>query len=344
MIKLILMNGAETEITFPCREKDLYDWLGKIDIPELIPPIVYVKEVVEPKEYAGLARKAQNLDEINYFAKTEEDFSFYEQEKLKAVVSAEKEITPKRLINLCFNMERYSLHRESEGRNGIKTEYGIVCVDENIQEIEAYHGKTFPYCSPDGEESPLLIAKIEYGAQSEYVAMPCDPIVIAKSLHRLGAYNAEECTCSLDGVGNSVQPMAEIFKELLHEENIHRVNEFIEKLDGMQIDMSTLADFVTYAGQIKPKAILKLAEHIEEFGYIGEVFDYAELGSHIMSQYLPNNLPEEYRECIDYERIGEIFAETCGGSFVNGGFGYMNEGKSLEDILSDTGIEWEGIK
>ncbi len=60
------MNGAETEITFPCREKELYNCLEKIGIPELIPPIVYVKEVNSPKEYAGLAGKAQNLDEINY--------------------------------------------------------------------------------------------------------------------------------------------------------------------------------------------------------------------------------------------------------------------------------------
>ena len=114
MIKLILMNGGETEITFPCREKELYDCLEKIGIPELIPPIAYVKEIISPKEYAGLAGKVQNLDEINYFAGYEENLIPADRVKLQAVVSREKELTPSRLINLCFDLDRYELKQKGE--------------------------------------------------------------------------------------------------------------------------------------------------------------------------------------------------------------------------------------
>lgn len=123
MIKLILMNGGETEITFPCREKELYDCLEKIGIPELVPPIVYVKEIISPKEYAGLAGKVQNLDEINYFAGYEENLIPADRVKLQAVVSREKELTPSRLINLCFDLDRYELKQKGElvaaGQGGI---------------------------------------------------------------------------------------------------------------------------------------------------------------------------------------------------------------------------------
>lgn len=134
MIKLILMNGGETEITFPCREKELYDCLEKIGIPELVPPIVYLKEIISPKEYAGLAGKVQNLDEINYFAGYEENLIPADRVKLQAVVSREKELTPSRLINLCFDLDRYELKQKERSQNGVRH-----CLGNHFHRLDADH-------------------------------------------------------------------------------------------------------------------------------------------------------------------------------------------------------------
>lgn len=345
MIKLILMNGAETEITFPCREKELYNCLEKIGIPELIPPIVYVKEVNSPKEYAGLAGKAQNLDEINYFAGYEEELLPDDKIKLKAVVSREKELTSKELINLYFDLDRYELKKNYEPvaaeQKGIRTKYGVLYIREDIPPKQVYTGKTFPFCVCGDDETPLMVAGVENGVESECIALPCEPISIKKMLHRLGAYNADDCEYSLEDF--SSRAWIDIFKNILTDNNIYRVNEFAVMVREKQIDMAKLFEFVKYAGDESLDTILKLAEHINNFNYISEIGSYEELGRYAIQNYLLEDLPKEFDECIDYETCGEIFANKVKGKFLNGGFGYMSEGKSLEDIL-EADMDMGGIQ
>ena len=360
MIKMILMNGAETEIMLPCREKELYDCLEKIGIPELIPPIVYVKEVISPKEYAGLAGKVQNLDEINYFAGYEENLIPADRVKLQAVVSQEKELTPKRLINLCFDLDRYELKQKGElvaaEQKGIETKYGFLSIREDTPSRQVYNGKVFPFCVSGDDETPLLIAEVEYGGESEIIALPCEPMAIKKMLHRLGAYNADDCKNSLEGF--TLRPWIDIFKNVLEENNIYRVNEFAITVREKQINMAKLLKFIEYAGDESLDAILKLAEHINNFNYISEIGSYEKLGRYAIQNYLLEDLPKEFEECIDYEACGEIFADevkgklACGeifadevkGKFLNGGFGYMSGGKTPEDILSDADMRMGGIQ
>ena len=80
------------------------------------------------------------------------------------------------------------------------------------------------------------------------------------------------------------------------------------------------------------------------FTYISEVGSYKELGRRVVQNFLLDDLPKEFEKCIDYEACGEIFANKFKGKFLNGGFVYMSEGKSLEDILSDADMRMGGIQ
>lgn len=111
-----------------------------------------------------------------------------------------------------------------------------------------------------------------------------------------------------------------------------------------QINMAKLFKFVEYAEAESFDTILKLAEHINNFNYISEVGSYGELGKHVIQNYLLDDLPKRFEECIDYETCGEIFADEVKGKFLNGGFAHISEGKTLEDILSDADMRMGGIQ
>ena len=223
-IKLLSINH-ETIARFPCREKEVSEILQKLGFPEMIPPIVYAQEIIEPKEeYDGLAGKYLNLDEINYFAGYEENLIPDDRTKLKAVISQEKELTPKELINLCYDLDRYELKQKGElvaaEQKGIETKYGFLYIHEDIPPRQVYNGKVFPFCVSGDDEKPLLIAEVEYGGESESIALPCEPMAIKKMLHRLGAYNADDCKNSLEGFSSRSRPWIDIFKNVLAEKDI----------------------------------------------------------------------------------------------------------------------------
>lgn len=68
MVNKIILNlrnaGRDTDIEFPCTEKEMSEALEKIAIPELKAPKVYVSEVVEPSGLSMLEGKTLNLDEV----------------------------------------------------------------------------------------------------------------------------------------------------------------------------------------------------------------------------------------------------------------------------------------
>ena len=122
------------------------------------------------------------------------------------------------------------------------------------------------------------------------------------------------------------------------------MNELAVTVREKQINMAKLFEFVKYAGDESLDTILKLAEHINNFNYISEIGSYEELGKHVIQNYLLEDLPRKFDECIDYETCGEIFADEVNGKFLTGGYAYMSGGKSLEDILSDADMSIGGIQ
>ena len=75
MIKLKIKYGnSQTDIRFPCTEKEMNAELERIHAEDVTPLELYVSEVVFPEEIDFLQDRFANLDEFNYLAKRMDSF------------------------------------------------------------------------------------------------------------------------------------------------------------------------------------------------------------------------------------------------------------------------------
>ena len=109
MIKLKIKYGnSQTDLRFPCTEKEMNAALERIHAEDVTPLELYVSEVVFPDELGCLQDRFVNLDEVNYLGKRmdsffgDEEYQFYEAMKLEGFDTLPD------LINLSFNLSRYT--------------------------------------------------------------------------------------------------------------------------------------------------------------------------------------------------------------------------------------------
>ena len=110
MIKLKIKYGnSQTDLRFPCTEKEMNAALERIHAEDVTPLELYVSEVVFPEELGCLQDRFVNLDEVNYLGKRmdsffgDEEYQFYEAMKFEGFDTLPD------LINLSFNLNRYPL-------------------------------------------------------------------------------------------------------------------------------------------------------------------------------------------------------------------------------------------
>ena len=216
MIKLKIKYGnSQTDLRFPCTEKEMNAALERIHAEDVTPLELYVSEVIFPEELGFLQDRFANLDEGNYLAKRmdsffgDEEYQFYEAMKLEGFDTLPD------LINLSFNLNRYPLIRDigdmgkigreylltvkgclptddaddpkyaEFGRElirsgkGVFTEHGLLFVDENTPFVRDYDGQTFPAYLYD--PGVLCVAKSEYGGKTEYLYFSCEEEAIDKA-------------------------------------------------------------------------------------------------------------------------------------------------------------------
>ncbi len=237
MIKATIGNGSfSTEICFPCSETELSDKLGELGMnKEHLAPVATVLEI-EPSELSMLVDSEVSLDALNYLGKHMDGMERRELNKFLAVLSCDdldKEWDMKSIINLTFNLPRYTLIEDTsdlehvglihmlnirtaiptselenkewlrtEGQKlldsgkGLPTDYGLLFVNEEISFEEVFNGKTFPpyYCNPNA----FVTAEISYGDLTELAELPCEEIAIKKALLRLGAESISDCEISVE--------------------------------------------------------------------------------------------------------------------------------------------------
>ena len=90
MIKLKIKYGnSQTDLRFPCTEKEMNAALERIHAEDVTPLELYVSEVVFPEELGCLQDRFVNLDEVNFLGKRmdsffgDEEYQFYEAMKLE---------------------------------------------------------------------------------------------------------------------------------------------------------------------------------------------------------------------------------------------------------------------
>ena len=70
MIKLKIKYGnSQTDLRFPCTEKEMNAALERIHAEDVTPLELYVSEVIFPEELGCLQDRFVNLDEVNFLAK-----------------------------------------------------------------------------------------------------------------------------------------------------------------------------------------------------------------------------------------------------------------------------------
>ena len=123
-IKLkIKYRDNQTDLRFPCTEKEMNAALERIHAEDVTPLELYVSEVVFPEDLGCLQDRFVNLDEVNYLGKRmdsffgDEEYQFYEAMKLEGFDTLPD------LINLSFNLSRYPLIQDIGDMGKIGREY-----------------------------------------------------------------------------------------------------------------------------------------------------------------------------------------------------------------------------
>ena len=107
MITLKIWHGPmRTTLTLPLREAEIQKTLVKAFRTA---PFKVTADDMSPEALAMLNGKEIDLDELNFLAKSLDRFTPYEQDQFWAIVQMEQPSDLKALINLAFNMERYTL-------------------------------------------------------------------------------------------------------------------------------------------------------------------------------------------------------------------------------------------
>lgn len=367
MIKLKIKYGnSQTDIRFPCTEKEMNAALERIHAEDVTPLKLYASEVVFPEELGCLQDRFVNLDEVNFLGKRmdsffgDEEYQFYEAMKLEGFDTLPD------LINLSFNLNRYPLIRDigdmgkigreylltvkgclpaddadnpkyaEFGRElirsgkGVFTEHGMLFVDENTPFQRSYDGQTFPpYLYDPGV---LCVAKAEYGGKTEYLYFPCEEEAIDKAFARLGT-TADEVKITLEDFNTDSPEWFGRFREIASEEGVYELNRLTAAVNTADMDLKKLWSVSEYAEAEDAEQLARLAKSIDCFTFVEGANYFQEIGEYVTQNNEDFTVNPTVAKFFDYRAFGEYIGEIYYGKFVDGGFIYNDTDTSLLDIL-----------
>ena len=378
MITLNIKKDREhVDIRFPCSEKVITDALKKIGVNDEMETKQTVSEVVDFDCLSLLEGQEVDLDEINYLAKRLDSLTKPEVDKFIVVAQMEGLDEPKDLINLTYNLSRYTLiqnigdmtavgrthtltreiaipaddSRDAEyaktGRELIEsgkgkwTEKGLLFFNDDIPEETIYNGETFPEFDYDG--SCIFAVKMSFLNAREFVYLPCEETAIKKALARLGVESPSQCDLwvEFDRINND--KLSNLVFDSVKGEDIYDINEFAKELEDLTEPEKFLA-VVEYAETEDIKEMTAIAKNLDEFEYVENVDSDYEFGEHLVDNDDEYECSENLRDFINYEELGGQVRHNCHGMFVRGGFVYIPSERQLEDIINkDMGMSFGGM-
>ncbi|ANU55593.1 hypothetical protein I5Q82_01495 [Acutalibacter muris] len=367
MITLKIWHGPmRATLTLPLREAEIQKALVKAFHTA---PFKVTADDMSPEALAMLNGKEIDLDELNFLAKSLDRFTPYEQDQFWAIVQMEQPSDLKALINLAFNMERYTLVQnvtdlaavgkkyllnkmgtlpaseidnldfEQAGRelltsgDGTPTTYGLLFTNEDVPYREVYHGATFPYCEP--RRDIIAVAKMEYGPKTEYLYLPEDELAIIKAARRMGAPSPDMCRVAFTDFMLDAPTWIQHLETMLCEHGLGVANELADAFPRTTEGFEKLAAVVEYADVSSSGEVMRIARHLEDFVFIKDAETDEDVGHHFVSFDSEYRASPELADYIDFDALGNQISEDREGQFVEGGFVCMDSGCSLEMILDD---------
>lgn len=378
MIKLRIEKGEQyADIRFPCEEKVITDALNRIGVVDELDTRQTVSKVLEFDSLSLLEGQQVDLDEINFLSKRLDSFIKSELDRFTVAAQMEGLDNCKDLINLTYNLHRYTLIQNFEsatevGRmhmltkqggitetelktvdfskigwellnsgKGKWTEKGLLFFNDDLPEEKIYNGETFPEYDYNGE--CLFAVKISFLNASEYVYLPCEALAIKKALARLGVEGTEHCELWVEFDRIEDQKLATLVFNSVKGEDVYDVNAFAEEMENLTETEKFLA-VVEYGEAENVKELTAIAKSLDEFEYAEGVDSDYSFGEYLVDNDMDYECSEHLRDYINYEKLGGEVRRNGNGIFITNGCVYISSGKTYEEVLDkDMGMTFGGI-
>ena len=358
------------EINFPCSEEDLTEAIKTLRSVDTSPEGIFLLSMHRPQQLKLLEDRFVDLDELNYLAKRLDGMSQGELTQFYAGANHERFTTLKDLINLTFNLPRYTViqnmsdmaavgkhHYLSKnqmmtpdeqkdtdfakiGRDlmqsgkGVVTEYGILFKNEDVPFEEVYDGSTFPQYNYYGGE--LLTVEAEHAGRTETLYLPCEDLAITKAIYRLGCDSADEIDFTIADTSFDNPTWFIRLQKLMTEVGIYQMNEVAGALNDASTDLSKLTAVMQYADRSDAPAIIALTERLDDFKFLPGVTDSEEVGRHFVESSNDYYIHDDLQDYFDYDGFGDHMTELYDGKFVDEGYVCMDLDCYLENVLRGT--------
>lgn len=300
-----------------------------------------------------------------------DSFDTQEMKQFFAAVRHCKFIQVKDLINLTFNLSRFTLIQnlsniESVGQThqlnlkgglsevemestdfaaigkqllnsgkGKITEYGILFVNDEIPFDEVYDGQVFPEYY---YQECLCTAMIKSGSKTEYVYLPCDELAIEKAFLRLEKSDFNYASVGITNLMVASEKWEKKFEEILVNEGVFAVNNFAGEVNNFCTleEWNKLYAVAELAKVTDSKSLIKLARHLDSFEFIPELQNQEDLARYWIEKNEEYEISPELQDFFLYEQFGEQIENFTEGEFLSeGGYVYMDDGQSIYEFLQD---------
>lgn len=360
-------DNLTVEIEFPIDDDELDRILRENYMPTDTTKLFYVRAIDYPNVLSILSKSEVNLDQLNYLAKRLDCLDDDEMDQFVVAVDYENISSLRDLINLSFNLDKFTLIKDISDMTKVGREYilnteGSVPADSKYDEHyaqvgmdllnsgrgvftpkgllfredkpleELYDGQVFPYFAYNAS---IVDIEIEYNGKSEMVFLPDSELAFGKALKRLGAPDLEACECSLELTNARYSKLVDSFNEVFEKDGINELNSILKTLDEYDIDPNKVAALLEYTGVTSASDINVLIDSVDDFELITDVYegDYDEIGRYFINNSDDYDLSEELEEFFNFDQFGEYIADEHSGQFVSGGFIYYTGYTGLDEIL-----------
>ena len=360
-------DNLTIEIEFPIDDDELDRILRENYMPTDTTKLFYVRAIDYPNVLSILSKSEVNLDQLNYLAKRLDCLDDDEMDQFVVAVDYENISSLRDLINLSFNLDKFTLIKDISDMTKVGREYilnteGSVPADSKYDEHyaqvgmdllnsgrgvftpkgllfredkpleELYDGQVFPYFAYNAS---IVDIEIEYNGKSEMVFLPDSELAFGKALKRLGAPDLEACECSLELTNARYSKLVDSFNEVFEKDGINELNSILKTLDEYDIDPNKVAALLEYTGATSSSDINVLIDSADDFELITEIDegDYDEVGRYFINHSDDYDLSEELEDFFNFDQFGEYIADEHSGQFVSGGFIYYTGYTGLDEIL-----------
>ena len=146
ILSVIRYDSQTAEIGFPIDDDSLERTLQRNYMPTDTTKPFYVSHINFPNVLSIIEGRRVNLDEMNYLAKRLDSFIDDEMDQFGIAIEQTKPDSLKDLINLTFNLEKFTLIKDisdmtTVGRNYVLNTEGAIPADSRYDEKYAQIGR-----------------------------------------------------------------------------------------------------------------------------------------------------------------------------------------------------------